>query len=106
MLLVLLALVRGKDACLQAIMCGGPHLSGLMPIVWMPQLPYAGELALAACCADALAGATGMGTRRTWAEVYHSLCLALGDLILAHTSRLMPVYQGPLIRLSRSCAAM
>ena len=51
--------------CLQTTVCSRPHLSGLMPMVWMPQLPYAGELSLAACCADALGGAAGIGTRRT-----------------------------------------
>ena len=54
-----------RGPCLQAAMRSGPHLSGLMPMVWMPQLPYAGELSLAACCADALGGAAGIGTRRT-----------------------------------------
>ena len=80
--------MRHIDLSVQAVVCGGPHLSGLMPMVWMPQLPYAGELSLAACCADALGGAAGIGTRRTWAVKVRSLCLVLGTVIsvLASTS--------------------
>ena len=40
-------------------------LSGLMPMEWMPQLPYVGALSSARCCCVARGGAGGTGTLRT-----------------------------------------
>ena len=99
-------LLPHKGLSLHAVMCGGAHLSGLIPMVWMPQLPYAGELSLAACCADALGGAAGIGTRRTCTVKPRSLRLGVRYSSLSACFASHAGLYRPSTCLTRSCTAL